>query len=190
VLLGKPCALFKRPEPIVTLTLAWLLYNTSHLSSIRTSIGSIKVVQHLWYMVCAASFEVFRVANLTAWFQQSRLVYNDPGVYWPSLILGGLGGCGGVFMPLSKGLSPLENNIPYNVRTAFLGSCLYYASTRYGASSDESRVVVALVLILLRFLPNSAVTSTMSLIDSFLSSLLGVSEHPKTRTKTMKEKLK
>jgi len=47
------------------------------------------------------------------------------------LVCGFLGGCGGMFLPTSTGLKPIEEGKVWNVRAAFFCPIIYYAATRF-----------------------------------------------------------
>mmetsp|Transcript_14296 Transcript_14296/g.16596 ORF Transcript_14296/g.16596 Transcript_14296/m.16596 type:complete len:95 (+) Transcript_14296:151-435(+) len=80
-------------------------------------------------------------------------------------------------MPLSKGLQPLSEGVPYNVESAFLASFLYYILTiRYGASNDDARATVATTLILLRMLPSKTRAELPHAFHRVFMSLLGLNQ--------------
>mmetsp|Transcript_73169 Transcript_73169/g.236694 ORF Transcript_73169/g.236694 Transcript_73169/m.236694 type:complete len:294 (+) Transcript_73169:73-954(+) len=48
------------------------------------------------------------------------------------LLCGFLGGCGGAFLPFTKGLAPISEGKVWNIRAAFFAPLIYYAATRLG----------------------------------------------------------
>jgi len=48
------------------------------------------------------------------------------------LLCGFFGGCGGAFLPFSKGLAPISEGKVWNIRAAFLAPLMYYVATRLG----------------------------------------------------------
>ncbi|CAE8649388.1 unnamed protein product [Polarella glacialis] len=65
------------------------------------------------------------------------------------LLCGFLGGCGGAFLPLSKGLLPIEQGKQWPVSAAFLATVFYYVSTRYlGVDALNAKLGVCLFRIL------------------------------------------
>ena len=52
------------------------------------------------------------------------------------LIAGTLGGCGGGFMPLDKGLGPIEKGLNWRMASALINSTWMFLSTQYPASKE------------------------------------------------------
>jgi len=73
------------------------------------------------------------------------------------ILCGGLAGCGGGFMPLSKGLSPLDNGLNSKQLTALVGAAFYhvYISTQAPLSPalavTAGRSLVALSFVFVNF---------------------------------------
>jgi len=72
------------------------------------------------------------------------------------LIAGTLGGCGGGFMPLDKGLAPLSNGTNWRVASAAITSLWMFLSTQYpqakmaiGLTTDEARFCAVSFVVLL-----------------------------------------
>jgi len=81
------------------------------------------------------------------------------------LIAGTLGGCGGGFMPLNKGLDPLKNGTNWRIASGALVSTWMWASTQYPAS----KAYLGLSVVDARFIAVSAfvVGSTLHMLLGF-----------------------
>ena len=85
-------------------------------------------------------FQCFRAAVVFAMMAMAQGAELPGGVGTLSLLVcGTLGGCGGVFMPFSKGLEPLRGGAPPLMATAFTATATYLgaaAALRTAAGSD------------------------------------------------------
>lgn len=75
------------------------------------------------------------------------------------IICGTIGGCGGAFLPLDKGLAPLKDGLPPPVFSAFVGATFFHFFTHFYANdvvdcNKKAKVIVAFWFISYAFYKN------------------------------------
>jgi hypothetical protein len=93
--------------------------------------------------------------NCSAMAQGAKLIATrDLAIIGP-LIAGTLGGCGGGFMPLNKGLDPLKNGTNWRIGSAVINSIWLFASMQYpstkafiGLSVTSARFVAICICVI------------------------------------------
>jgi hypothetical protein len=139
IMIGKPVA-FVCNEALVSVCLAtWTVMYFVPKPTIAflkdTSLGAV---------VASVTYEIMRCHVLMNCTKQaaatlpSALAVPAPdrvAIVGP-LIAGLLGGCGGGFMPLNKGLDPLANGYNWRIGSAFVISIWMFLSTQYPVSKD------------------------------------------------------
>ena len=93
--------------------------------------------------------------NCSAMAQGAKLVATrDLAIIGP-LIAGTLGGCGGGFMPLNKGLDPLKNGTNWRIGSAVINSIWLFASMQYpstkasiGLSAPSAKFVAICICVI------------------------------------------
>ena len=135
LLLGKPVVWLRANDLFMYhVTLAWLLVNASPLG-LRKPLGASAA-----NAVLTLLFQSFRAAVVFALMAMAKGAEVPGGVGTVGLLVcGTLGGCGGIFLPLSKGLEPVRNGAPVLMETAFTATAAYLAAdavlqTEFGQS--------------------------------------------------------
>jgi uncharacterized membrane protein YeiH len=138
LLLGKPVVWLRANDLFLYhVTLAWILVNASPLEH---------YVRELLRAPAAGAalnllFQSFRAAVVFALMAMAKKAEVPGGVGTAGLLVcGTLGGCGGIFLPLSKGLEPVRNGAPVLMETAFTATAAYLAAdallqTEFGQSA-------------------------------------------------------
>ncbi len=169
-LLGVPAPPLDNPVFFQTMILVWLLHQNRFYGHIWRKCFNFSPVLY----VTSASFEVFRLFVMFAWYIKAYQRLSPGGKVWGPIVCGTLGGSGGAFFPLSKGMTPLDEGVPWNVKSAFTAIALYHVLTfanLYGDSPvltnefDTSvlRLSFVVVFVLTRLRPNGIL---MKIIDS------------------------
>lgn len=99
-------------------------------------------------MHCMYSGSVMTNHILVASSKISPSLFSYP-VFGP-VIVGTIAGCGGTFLPLSRGLDPLKNGCPDNIMNSFIASAafVYYINNATGSSVEhDAKLGVTLFLI-------------------------------------------
>jgi len=123
------------PVALICFTIAWLERNNRVVNKFLadTSIGAIfssityEIMRCHVAMGCSAAAAA-SLPSLLPGGSSSRVAIVGP------LIAGVLGGCGGAFMPLDKGLAPLANGTNWRIGSAALNSAWLFLSMQYPSS--------------------------------------------------------
>lgn len=141
LLLGKPMVWLRANDLFMYhVILAWMLVNVSPLDRYVAN-----MLRHpAASVVLNLLFQSFRAAVVFALMEMAKAAEVPGGVGTIGLLVcGTLGGCGGVFLPLSKGLEPVRNGAPALMETAFTATAAYLAAgallrTDFGQLAVES----------------------------------------------------
>jgi len=132
------------PVPIMEETFVWMLvtawYFTHHIPVVSvylTEVMSSPAASAMFKVF----FNIFKTQQMVGSLELAAkavaaeaLVPQSAYFSYPvagPLICGFLGGCGGMFLPASTGLKPIEEGKTWNVRAAFFCPIIYFAATRF-----------------------------------------------------------
>ena len=128
ITLGKPMVLHANESVLPIMLCAYTCVNflPGVFSLLSTRIGK---------LISTTGFEIFRYHVLAGCSDLANRTLPQPmGGGYPvaivgPLVAGLLGGCGGAFMPLSTGLSPIENGLPWRVQSALIATFYHHFAT-------------------------------------------------------------
>jgi len=132
------------PVPIMEETFVWMLvvawYVTHHIPAVSdflTLMMSAPAASAMFKVF----FNIFKTQQMVGSLElAAKAVAAEDllphSAYFPfaiagPLVCGFLGGCGGMFLPMSTGLKPIEEGKVWNVRAAFFCPIIYYVATRF-----------------------------------------------------------
>ena len=138
LLLGEPVVWLRANDLFMYhVTLAWLLVNVSPAEHYVHKLLRSRAAGTALNLL----FQSFRAAVVFALMGMAKKA-QVPGRVGTAglLVCGTLGGCGGIFLPLSKGLEPVRNGAPVLMETAFTATAAYLAAgaflrTEFGQSA-------------------------------------------------------
>lgn len=94
------------------------------------------------------------------------------------LLCGFMGGCGGIFLPFTNGLKPIEEGKVWNVRAAFFAPLLYIVATRFcGCDLLDAKMGICLFRIVGDLFPGAR-DATMSPVTAVLYKATNVRDTP------------
>ncbi len=138
LLLGQPVVWLRANDLFMYhVTLAWLLVNASPLEHYTREILRTPATAAVLNLL----FQSFRAAVVFALMAMAEKAEVPGRVGTVGLVVcGTLGGCGGIFLPLSKGLEPVRSGAPVLMETAFTATAAYLAArallqTEFGQSA-------------------------------------------------------
>ncbi|CAM9795470.1 unnamed protein product [Ectocarpus sp. 4 AP-2014] len=122
-LLGKPPVMFVNDLIVPLVAVCWFVSNRAEgpiFALINTPIMK---------QVILVLSEVFRANSMCGIVVLSNSILKPgkhyPIALWGPILLGTVGGCGGLFLPLDKGLKGLKNGAPWPLQSAFYGSMFF-----------------------------------------------------------------
>jgi len=162
LLVGRSPVVFLEETLFWTLVAAWYFtYHVPAVSDFWAKLTATKPVSLLLLFV----FGVFRthqqVACIEIGAQAASLedvgpkprFFSEP--YAALLMCGFLGGCGGMFIPFSKGLAPIQSGKNFPVTMAFYGTVFYVATTRLlGWDKLTAKMTLAVIRVIGELLPD------------------------------------
>ncbi|CAM9633065.1 unnamed protein product [Choristocarpus tenellus] len=123
-LLGKPPVIFTNDLLVPLVTVAWFLVNLTEGVIFRV-LGTPVINQ-----VMLVLGECFRANAMCGVVLAANKVISASKYYpiplWGPILLGTIGACGGMFLPLDKGLQGLKNGAPWPMQSAFYGSMFFH----------------------------------------------------------------
>lgn len=138
-----PIIVGRVPYPLMEETYIWMLvtawYATHHIPVFSDFLGDIMNERLSWvfFTVIYGVFKTNQIVGVVelaskAVSSETLLGYSRyfPVPYAAPLLCGFVGGCGGAFLPLSKGFEAIEAGKAWNVRAAFFTSVIYVAASR------------------------------------------------------------
>jgi hypothetical protein len=154
-----PLLVARTPVPLREETFTWMLvvawYVTHHLpvvSDFLTAMMSSPVASVMFKVF----FNIFKTQQMVGSLELAanaiaaeKLLPHS--AYFPvaiaaPLVCGFLGGCGGMFLPASTGLKPIEEGKVWNVRAAFFCPLIYFSATRFcGYESLDAKIGICLL---------------------------------------------
>jgi len=162
-----PLVVAHNPVPLQEETFLWMVvlawyitHNVPILSNVLTSVMQSSPGKVLFTVL----FGVFKTNQIVGAVELSVKAINHEALIPQSryfgvpiaapILCGFLGGCGGAFLPLSKGLAPIEEGKNWSVRASFVAPCLYYGVTRaFGADPISAKMSICLMRIFGDLLP-------------------------------------
>jgi TRIC channel len=131
-LLGKPPVVLTNDLIVPVLLAAWFLVNRFEKATL--TLLRLPLVKH----VLAVLAEIFRANGLCAMVALASNELKPTKYYpipvWGPILLGTIAGCGGLFLPLDKGLASLKAGSPWPLQSAF------YGATAFHLLSHDARV--------------------------------------------------
>eukprot|EP00752_Nemacystus_decipiens_P001933 g1862.t1 len=122
-LLGKPPVMFVNDLIVPLVAVCWFVSNRAE--------GSIFALINtpLMKQVILVLSEIFRANAMCGIVVLSNSVLKAgkhyPIALWGPILLGTIGGCGGLFLPLDKGLQGLKKGAPWPLQSAFYSSAFF-----------------------------------------------------------------
>mmetsp|Transcript_23011 Transcript_23011/g.50157 ORF Transcript_23011/g.50157 Transcript_23011/m.50157 type:complete len:241 (-) Transcript_23011:16-738(-) len=104
----------------------------------------------------AGIYEVFRLWVTFAWYSKAVSLLPATGQLVGPIICGTLGGSGGMFFPLDKGLGVLSNGVPWNMESCFYFVTVYHVANMQGMEDLHKgylRCLMVLILVYTRVFP-------------------------------------
>ncbi|GBG24744.1 Hypothetical Protein FCC1311_009622 [Hondaea fermentalgiana] len=155
-LLGVPAPPIANPKLVSAMVLAWILYHNMFFGAAWRRLVSTWVVE----MLVDVGYEIFRCWVLFSWYAKAQLALAPTGADWLGpVICGTIGGSGGAFLPMSKGLRPLDDGAPWTMESAFYVVLIYHnfrdATPLFKANLHAT---LCLVLVLARLFPATTET--------------------------------
>jgi len=131
------------PIPLREETFAWIMvfswYVTHHIPAVSVTWTRIAQTGPGWFVIstCFAIFKTQQIVGgieLTAAAVEHEELEPHSRHFWTPaagpLLCGFLSGCGGAFMPFSKGIKPLETGKNWGVQSSLIASVVYFGATR------------------------------------------------------------
>jgi len=132
------------PVPLREETFVWFLvlawYVTHHVPVVSARWCEVATSNPGW-VILTICFGIFKTQQIFGSIElAARAVDHEPLMphsryfFTPCagpLLCGFLGGCGGAFLPLDKGLKPIEEGKQWSISMAFFSTVIYYFGTRW-----------------------------------------------------------
>ena len=140
LLLGVPVVWLRANDLFMYhVSLAWILINVSPVADRVREVLRGPAAGALLNVL----FQAFRAAVVFALMAMAKDAQVPGGVGRLGLLVcGTLGGCGGIFMPLSKGLEPVRDGAPALMETAFTAAAVYLATAAV-LQTDPGQAAIA-----------------------------------------------
>lgn len=139
-----PLIVARTPVPLREETFTWMLvaawYITHHIPVVSDFLSAMMSAPAASVMF-KVFFNIFKTQQMVGSLElAAKAIAAEEllphSAYFPiaiiaPLVCGFLGGCGGMFLPASTGLKPIEEGKVWNVRAAFGCPIIYFAATRF-----------------------------------------------------------
>jgi len=178
--------LLVKPELILMMMFAWWI---RHNGVFGNFVEDNVLKRQLFKIISGVSVEVFRSKTIFGWYWKALEVLPENSTkFIAPIICGTLGGCGGMFFPLSRGFISLDSGIPYNMETAFYCVVIVHSCRLFwpGVEMKSIKLFLCGVLVVLKLFPAFAeeyfLQPTRTLFRAALGLSIGRPRHIKGKT--------
>lgn len=150
------------PVPLMEETFVWMLifawYVTHHVPLLSDALAELMATD-VSKVLFSVFFSIFRTQQIVGNLElAAKAVAAEEllphSAYFPvsiaaPLVCGFFGGCGGLFLPLSNGLQPIEQGKAWPVRAAVIATLSYFIATRgFGCDMLDAKLGICLFRII------------------------------------------